>query len=62
MQAQENVQLEASMPGENAEICEHCGNVYKIFWLKKGGDYNDFGFRHYTFCGFLVDELAHLGK
>ena len=62
MQAQENVQLEDSMSDENVEICEHCGNIYKVIWLKEGDDYNDFGYRHCPFCGFLVDELAHLGN
>ena len=61
MHTQENVQLEDSMSDEKVEICEHCGNIYKIIWLKEGDDYNDFGFRHCPFCGLLTDELAHLG-
>ena len=61
MQKHEVVEIEDSMPGEEVEICNLCGNVYKLVWLKKGDDYNDFGFRHCPFCGLLKDELAHLG-
>jgi len=62
MQAQENVQLEDSMSDENVEICENCNNIYRLIWLKKGDDYNDFGFRYCPFFGFIVEELAHLGN
>lgn len=40
-------------------MCQHCGNTYRIEWLKAGDDYNDFGFRHCPFCGLLTDEYAH---
>jgi len=33
------------------EVCENCGNVYQVNWLKEGEDYNDFGQRYCPFCG-----------
>jgi len=42
---------------EDAEICPNCGNIYRIVWLKKGDDYNEFGYRHCHFCGLLMDWL-----
>ncbi len=39
-----------------AEVCESCGNIFKILWLKTGDDYNDFGMRHCPFCGILYKE------
>ena len=38
------------------EICENCGNIYRIEWLKEGDDYNDFGQRYCPFCGLLTNE------
>ena len=37
-------------------ICENCGNIYKVEWLKGGDDYNDFGQRYCPFCGLLTNE------
>ena len=56
MQTQENVQTQDAKSVE-VETCEHCGNIYKLVWLKESHDYNDFGFRHCPFCGLLIDEL-----
>ena len=42
---------------EDAEICQNCGNIYRIVWLKEGDDYNDFSYRHCPFCGMLMDRL-----
>ena len=47
---------------EEAEICESCGNVYRIVWLKESDDYNDFGYRHCPFCGLLIDEYALIAR
>ena len=47
---------------EDAEICQKCGNIYRIVWLKEGDDFNDFGYRHCHFCGNLIDENSHIGK
>jgi hypothetical protein len=38
------------------EICESCGNIYRVEWLKEGDDYNDFGQRYCPFCGMLTNE------
>lgn len=38
------------------EICESCGNIYRVEWLKEGDDYNDFGQRYCPFCGLLTNE------
>ena len=38
------------------EICENCGNIYRIERLKEGDDYNDFGQRSCPFCGHLTNE------
>ena len=35
--------------------CESCGNVYEIQRIKKGEDYNDFGYRYCPFCGAMFD-------
>ena len=37
-------------------ICENCGNVYRIDLLKEGDDYNDFGQRYCPFCGVMTRE------
>jgi len=37
--------------------CETCGNVYQIHWIKKGEDYNDFGYRYCPFCGEMFDTF-----
>ena len=37
-------------------ICENCGNVYRVDLLKEGDDYNDFGRRYCPFCGVLTRE------
>ena len=37
-------------------ICENCGNIYRVEWLKEGDDYNDFGQRYCPFCGLLTNE------
>ena len=33
------------------EVCENCGNVYRVSLLKEGDDWNDFGQRYCPFCG-----------
>ena len=43
---------------DESEICETCGNIYRIVWLKEGDDYNDFSLRYCPFCGVLIDLLA----
>lgn len=40
----------------DAVICENCGNIFRIEWLKEGDDYNDFGQRYCPFCGLLTNE------
>lgn len=55
MQAEEL--LEQTMASEESDICERCGNVYRIIWLKEGDDFNDFGIRHCPFCGMLMNEF-----
>ncbi len=42
---------------QDTEICQNCGNIYRIVWLKEGDDYNDFGYRHCPFCGLPMDRL-----
>ena len=54
--------MEQELFKEDVEICEHCGNIYKVVLLKDGDDWNDFGFRHCPFCGNITDEYAHIGK
>ena len=55
---QEPVQLDKAISKNNADVCQNCGNVYLLIWLKHGDDYNDFGLRHCPFCGLLTDELT----
>ena len=50
--------LKEAMSDDKAEICQRCGNIYILIWLKPGDDYNDFSFRHCPFCGLLTDELT----
>ena len=35
--------------------CDSCGNIYEINHIKKGEDYNDFGYRYCPFCGAMFD-------
>lgn len=58
MPTEKKTQTEKMIDDEEAEVCQNCGNIYKIVWLKKGNDYNDFGYRYCPFCGLLIDELA----
>jgi len=60
--SKETITMEQTLYNEDVEICQNCGNVYKVVWLKEGDDWNDFGYRHCPFCGFLTDEFAHIGK
>jgi hypothetical protein len=41
---------------DEGEICENCGNIYRIERFKEGEDYNDFGQRYCPFCGLLTNE------
>ena len=50
--------LKEAMWDDKAEICQRCGNIYIIIWMKPGDDYNDFGLRHCPFCGLLTDEVT----
>lgn len=60
--SQETITMEQALYNEDFEICQNCGNVYKVVWLKEGDDWNDFGYRHCPFCGLLADEFAHVGS
>ena len=55
---QEPVQLDEAISQDNVDVCQNCGNIYTLIWLKHGDDYNDFGYRHCPFCGLLTDELT----
>lgn len=57
-----NGMMKESWPADNAVICDNCGNVFRIEWLKEGEDYNDFGQRYCPFCGLLTDEWSPLKK
>ena len=58
----ENTVMEWPLPPDDAVICEDCGNVYKIEWLKEGTDYNDFGQRYCPFCGLMTDRWLPLKR
>ena len=62
MPSQNIMLMEQATPDQEAEVCQHCGNIYKVVWIKEGDDYNDFGMRHCPFCGLLTDEYAHIGQ
>ena len=49
-----------AMLEEDAEICQNCGNVFRLVLLKTGDDYNDFGDRHCPFCGLLNGDMANM--
>jgi DNA-directed RNA polymerase subunit M/transcription elongation factor TFIIS len=51
-------QTKEAMSGEKVELCTRCGNQYILIWLTQGDDYNDFGFRHCQFCGFITEEFC----
>ena len=53
---QEDNLIEDTPVKDDAEICENCGNVFRIELLKIGDDYNDFGDRHCPYCGLLTNE------
>jgi hypothetical protein len=50
--------MKEAMSDDKAKICQRCGNIYILIWLKPGDDYNDFSLRHCPFCGLLTDELT----
>jgi len=60
--AQENISMEQALFKEEVQVCDHCGNIYKVVHFKNGDDWNDFGFRHCPFCGGLTEEYANIGK
>jgi hypothetical protein len=51
---------ENQMQDNTTEICENCGNVFRVEHLKEGDDWNDFGFRYCAFCGVETDEYANI--
>ena len=53
---QEDNLTEGTPAKDDAEICENCGNVFRIELLKIGDDYNDFGQRYCPYCGLLTNE------
>ena len=55
---QAGMQMKDAILDDKTEICQRCGNIYIIIWLKPGDDYNDFGLRHCPFCGLLTDEVT----
>ena len=61
MSKQNTMLIEQVTPDQKAEVCQHCGNIYKFFWIKTGDDYNDIGIRHCPFCGLITEEYAHIG-
>ena len=62
MTTKERIHMTQAMNDEEAEVCQNCGNIYKVVLLKEGDDWNDFGNRHCPFCGLLTDELAHVKR
>lgn len=60
MPAQEWIHMTQEMDNKEAEVCQNCGNIYRVSHLKVGDDWNDFGYRHCPFYGMLTDEYAHL--
>lgn len=52
------VNMAKTMKEEDAEICDNCGNVYRLDLLKSGEAWNDFYFRYCPFCGLMMDELT----
>ena len=55
---QKEDQMKEAISQDKVDVCQRCGNVYLLIWLKHGDDYNDFGFKHCPFCGLLTDELT----
>jgi len=49
-------QVDDTQSQVEGEICDNCGNVYRIERLKEGKDYNDFGQRYCPFCGQMTNE------
>jgi transcription initiation factor TFIIIB Brf1 subunit/transcription initiation factor TFIIB len=43
------------MQDDGTEICQNCGYVFKVELMKKGDDWNDFGYRYCPFCGDMTD-------
>ena len=56
----ENQIKEPTISGKMVNICKNCGNIHLNIWLKKGDDWNDFGFRYCPFCGMQTEEFAHI--
>lgn len=54
------ITMELLMDQDDTEMCENCGNVYRVELLKESDDWNDFGYSHCPFCGNMTDDYASL--
>lgn len=51
-------EIEKIIENDETEMCENCGNAFKVELVKEGENWNDFGYRHCPFCGEMTDEYA----
>ena len=49
--------MKQAMQDQQICICQKCGTVYQIKFLKQGEDYNDFGNRFCHYCGYLTESF-----
>jgi hypothetical protein len=54
--AKEFLPADDALADDDADVCENCGNVYRVVWLRESDNYNDFGQRYCPFCGLLTNE------
>jgi len=55
---QKEDQMKEAISQDKVDVCQRCGNVYLLIWIKHGCDFNDFGLRHCPFCSLLTEELT----
>jgi len=58
METMHQEKIENRMQDDGTEICQNCGYVFKVELMKKGDDWNDFGYRYCPFCGDMTELYA----
>jgi len=51
-------EMQSLIQDDDSEVCESCGNVYRVELLKESEDWNDFGYSYCPFCGNMTDDYA----
>jgi len=52
--------MNLAMMQDDSEVCEICGNVYRVELLKESDNWNDFGYSYCPYCGNMTDDYSSL--